>query len=78
MELYYVGKGADGRGQRLLHAGNCPDLPSAKELILLGEHSSSVAAMEEARKLFPVVAGCAGCCSECELLLIGQIAGAQG
>lgn len=61
---FYVNKNAQPTGEHEVHRATCSFLPDASNRIYLGDFATSQAAVQEARKYYSCVDGCAYCCPE--------------
>ena len=65
MKLYYVNKNAQANGDHEVHEGGCYWLPATENRTYLGTFSSCHGAVQEARKHYTQVDGCAHCSPDC-------------
>lgn len=65
MEKYYVNKNPQSTGEHEVHKATCNHLPDFYNRIDLGYHLDCKSALQEARKHFYNVDGCAYCCPAC-------------
>lgn len=61
---FYVNKNAQPTGEHEVHRATCSFLPDASNRIYLGDFATSQEAVQEARKYYNCVDGCARCCPE--------------
>ena len=59
---FYVNKNEQWTGEHEVHRADCAWLPDVANRIYLGEFYTSQAAVQEARKYYNCVDGCAHCC----------------
>ncbi|MGI9548461.1 MAG: hypothetical protein ACR2M7_00555 [Bdellovibrionales bacterium] len=65
MSIYYVNKNAQSSGEHEVHTSGCPHPPDQSNRDFLGNYSLCFLAVQEARKKYPNVDGCAYCCPDC-------------
>ena len=67
MASYYVNKNAQTNGDHEVHVSGCTYLPAPANRAYLGEFTSCVPAVAEAKRqrLWPRVNGCFYCCRPC-------------
>lgn len=62
---YYVNNNAQSNGDHEVHTGSCSWLPSEANRIYLGNHTSCLPAVTEARRYYTQVNGCYYCANAC-------------
>ena len=65
MKSYYVNKNAQSNGDHEVHTSDCSYLPAAENRKYLGQFTSCVGAVAEAKKSYDQVNGCYFCCNAC-------------
>ena len=65
MKKYYVNKNAQSNGDHEVHRNDCVYMPNAVNAKYLGEFSSCVGAVAEAKKTFARANGCKTCSILC-------------
>lgn len=62
---YYVNQNAQTNGDHEVHVSTCSYVPAPANRLYLGDFSSCEPAVEEAKKHYTQVNGCAYCASPC-------------
>ena len=62
MPLYYVSNEPNEEGAHVVHRSTCGYIPSGKKQTFLGNYTDVHDAVEEAKKIYPVIDGCFYCC----------------
>lgn len=65
MAKYYVNKNAQANGDHEVHTLDCSFMPEQANRLYLGEFSSCVSAVREAKKTYPKANGCYYCSKSC-------------
>jgi hypothetical protein len=65
MVRYYVNKNAQANGDHEVHKEGCTHMPYAGNCLYLGDYSSCVPAVAEAKRTYPQSNGCYYCCNTC-------------
>lgn len=65
MKKYYVNERAQSNGDHEVHIESCRYFPSYENRMYLGEFSSCIDAVKEAKKTYTKANGCATCCPAC-------------
>lgn len=65
MAQYFVNHNAQHNGDHEVHTSTCIFLPALQNRLDLGQHSSCVTAVRQARNTYPKSNGCRTCSSVC-------------
>ncbi len=65
MELFYVNTNAQANGDHEVHRMVCPTPANTENRLYLGQHSSCVGAVAEAKKHYKTANGCDNCSPAC-------------
>ena len=65
MSKYWVGRDAKPNGDHEMHVASCSRMPSAGEMLELGEFVTCYGAMSAAHTRYWQVNGCAHCSRDC-------------
>lgn len=65
MAQYFVNKNAQSNGDHEVHTSICNYLPQVQNRLALGEHSTCLTAVRQARITYPKSNGCRWCSTLC-------------